>query len=129
MLCAGNFLSQNLLSHSVNLLIPLFLFSLGHPLGVLFAFLVPSTLFIGSLFLIGDPVNKTPTRRVAPGQSIWVFWVPLSGRKFIFFILSSQEMGKNTALWLWLFHEEPKKELRWPIPKTKMTNSARLVCV
>ena len=45
-------------------------FSCGRPLGVLFAFLVPSTLFIGSLFLIGDPVNKTPTRRVAPGQSI-----------------------------------------------------------
>ena len=44
-------------------------FSRGRPLGVLFAFLGPSTLFIGSLILTGDPINKTPTRRVAPGQS------------------------------------------------------------
>ena len=45
-------------------------FSRGRQLGVLFAFLGPSTLFIGSLILTGDPINKTPTRRVVPGQSI-----------------------------------------------------------
>ena len=45
-------------------------FSRGRPLVVLFAFLGPSTLFIGNLILTGDPVNKTPTRRVAPGSNL-----------------------------------------------------------